>query len=111
MIEVHLYGEFRKYAKNSKATDDSKIVVSWIEGETILELIRRLGLPINDLGEVFLNHNPVNPEEATIPPKARIGIFPLGMHLLCGGQHMKGHGFITSRKKNLDYWNQNKPES
>ncbi|MFX0090139.1 MAG: hypothetical protein ACFFBD_00130 [Candidatus Hodarchaeota archaeon] len=106
MLEIHLYGIFRKIAENSAPTDNSVVVMPWIEGETIIELVKRLGLSVDDLGEVFLNHTPVNPEDSIIPDNARIGLFPLGMHLLCGGQHMKGHGFITTRRRNLDYWNQ-----
>ena len=90
-------------AQNKKATDNSQIELEWLENESLEDLAIRMGILPEDLGEVFLNFNPVE-TDVIIPKNARISLFPRGMHLLCGGQHMKGHGFITTKGKKTNYW-------
>ena len=51
---------------------------------------------LNECGEIFCNGK-VATTTTLIPNGARIGLFSIGMHLLCGGQHLKGHGFITKK--------------
>jgi len=105
MLDIHLFGTLRKLAKDSKATDDSTIELPWKPEETIKELLERLKIGPDDVGEVFINHKPVGLSKK-IPKNARIGLFSSQMYLLCGGQHMKGHGFITKKRKNAEYWNE-----
>jgi len=106
-IEIHLYGKLRKLAENSSPTADSVLKLDWKPNETVAELIiQRLNLSLDKVGEIFVNHKPVD-VDTIIPNEARLGLFQQGMYLLCGGQHMKGHGFITSKKakkKKMDYW-------
>ncbi len=104
MINVHLFGELRKYSKYKKMTDDSKIIMEHIENETIDDLIKRIGIS-EDFGDVFINHKVVT-TDAIIPDEARIAIFGRGMFLLCGGQHLKGNGYITRKPASeFNYWN------
>lgn len=105
MLEIHFYGKFRELCKNSGPTDESVKKIPYKEDETILKLLDRLGISPDNMGEIFLNHNPVD-IDTKIPDNARIALFPRGMHLLCGGQHMKGHGYITKKAdKKFNYWN------
>ncbi|MBD3230237.1 MAG: hypothetical protein GF329_18810 [Candidatus Lokiarchaeota archaeon] len=105
MLEIHLYGKFRELCEKSGPTDESVMSIKYKREETISGLLDRLDISPDNIGEIFLNYNPVELDEK-IPDDSRIAIFPLGMHLLCGGQHMKGHGFIVSKKnKKMDYWN------
>ena len=107
MLKIYLFGKFRTLANDPDPTSDSVIEVPWIENETVAELVKRLNLPC-ETGEVFVNHK-VAENDTVIPENARIALFPTGMSLLCGGQHLKGHGFITSEKarSKRDYWNVN----
>ena len=106
-IEIHLYGRLRRLAEKSGPTDDSVLNIEWKENETLEELVeQRLNLTFDQIGEIFINYTPITEYDIEIPENARIGLFEKGMYLLCGGQHMKGHGFITSKKKNakMNYW-------
>ena len=104
-IRIHLYGKLRRLAEKSGSTDDSIIELPWIEEETLVNLINgRLNLSFDEVGEIFVNHKPVTHYNVTIPIGARIGLFAKGMYLLCGGQHMKGHGFIEKKVEEVNYW-------
>ncbi len=105
MLSIHLYGDLRKLAEKSKATDDSTLEVAWEKNETTGQLLSRLGIGEDEVGEMFINHKPVNLEKK-IPKDARVALFSAQMYLLCGGQHLKGHGFITKRADKKDYWNE-----
>lgn len=103
MLEIHLFGRFREHALKKGSTDNSIVKINWIKGETVVDLAKRIEISPDDLGEIFINHWPQN-DDYIIPKDARVALFPLGMHLLCGGQHMKGHGYITKKVKPADYW-------
>ncbi|MFX1483283.1 MAG: MoaD/ThiS family protein [Promethearchaeota archaeon] len=101
-IEIHLYGCLRKLVKDSRPDEDTTMTLEFIENETFEELIGRLGLKQSDIGDCFLNGNLAKPEHI-IPKGARLGIFPFNMVLLCGGQHLKGHGY-TRDDVDVDYY-------
>ena len=104
-IRIHLYGNLRKLAEKSGPTDISVLELEWKENETIVGLVNdRLKLSFEEVGEIFVNHKPICDYETIIPDKARVALFGKGMYLLCGGQHMKGHGFIEKKDKVVDYW-------
>lgn len=104
MLNIHLYGKLRSLAKNKGATDQSVVHIEYIADEMLGDLIKRLNIDFDDLGEIFLNRE-VAELDAVIPEdNSRIAIFPIGMHLLCGGQHLKGHGYITKKPKETKYW-------
>lgn len=102
MIEIYLYGCLRKMVENSRVTEDTKLEVEYILGETFIELVRRLGLEKKDLGDCFRNGKLVKDAEV-LEDGDRIGLFPFNMVLLCGGQHLKGHGYTQSDKE-VDYY-------
>ena len=107
MIEIRIYGHLKKkFEPNAKLSDITKIILPYIENERFFQLLNRLSLNANEIGESFLNHTVVKDTEHTIiPDNARVGIFSQGMFLLCGGQHLKGHGFIKKPgPTNIDYY-------
>ena len=96
MIEIHLYGIFRKKFKpNASFAEDTVITVPNEENERFRDLLNRLGLNSKECGDCFINGK-LAYQDTIIPKDARIGLFPFGMHLLDGGQHIKGHGFVTT---------------
>jgi hypothetical protein len=105
MLEIHIYGTLKK-KKDPKASfaEDSILYMPFVKDECIYQLLERLDIQLSECGEIFCNGN-VATEKTPIPEGARIGIFSTGMHLLCGGQHLKGHGFIMKNptQKNQYY--------
>ena len=82
MIEVHLYGKLRRFTDNQDPSSDSIVYVPVQEGDTIMHIVRRIGIPHEELGSnVFLNG-----EYSTLGRKVkdgdRLGIFPDDMQLL-----------------------------
>ncbi|MHA2277814.1 MAG: hypothetical protein ACXAC2_18685 [Candidatus Kariarchaeaceae archaeon] len=103
-----MFGKLRRFAKNSKATDDSVVLLDFVEGETVAQLLVRIGIKDDETGEFFVN-NRVEEIDFVIPrDDSRVAIFPLGMHLLCGGQHLKADridefknpGLVTKHRLN-----------
>ena len=88
--------------KGSKPDEDTVLRLDFIENETFEDLVKRLGLERSDIGDCFLNGTLVKPKDI-IPKGARVGLFPFNMVLLCGGQHLKGHGY-TREDVDVDYY-------
>lgn len=105
MIEIHLYGSLKKKIDpNASFAEDTVLHLPYIEKESLLQLLDRLNIRLDECGELFCNGN-VATTSTLIPNGARIGLFSTGMHLLCGGQHLKGHGFITRKPtKDSEYF-------
>ncbi len=55
MIEIHVYGDLRRYAPDSRAASDSVIVAATTGSETINDLLHRAGIPRQEIAQVFLN--------------------------------------------------------
>jgi len=98
MIEIHLYGNLRKLVAGSTCSEDTLLEKEYIEGETFEELIKRLDLKLSDLGDCFIDGT-LAKKDHIIKDQARVALFPFNMVLLCGGQHLKGHGYT---KKDID---------
>lgn len=109
-LEIHFYGTLKRIVDpEASMAEDTIKFLEYKENETLIELLDRLAINPNDCrGDCFIN-GVVSPHSARIPKpqnkNTRVALFPLGMHLLCGGQHLKGHGFITKRinKENKYY--------
>ena len=108
MLDVRLYGEFRRLTEHANATDISKLDIPYIEGETIDELLSRVGIEPDRTGEMLINFSVA--EFHTVIPRdsSRVAIFPVGMVLLCGASHLKGHSYSEYRGTNESYYG--KPE-
>ena len=105
MIEVHLYGQLKKIINpNASMTENTIVSLDYNTNDTIEKILLRLNIKPEKCGEFFINGN-VAEFDSKIPEDSRVAIFPIGMHLLCGGQHLKGHGFIRKPiKKKVEYF-------
>ena len=101
-IEIHLYGNLRILVSESRPDEDTILSYDFVEGETLADMIKNLGLKKEDLGDCFLNGTLAKPSNI-LSNNDRVGLFPFNMRLLCGGQHLKGHGFIQS-DVDIDYY-------
>ena len=82
MIEVHLYGKLRRFTDNQDPTRDSIIYVPVEDGDTIGDIIGRIGLQIGEIGNnIFLNGE-YSALGRTVRDGGRLGIFPDNMQLL-----------------------------
>jgi len=82
MIEVHLYGKLRRFTDNRDPAHDSILNLPVEKGDTIEDIARRGGIPIEEIGSnIFLNG-----EYSALTRKVsdgdRLGIFPTEMQLL-----------------------------
>jgi hypothetical protein len=55
MVEVHLYGQLRRYAADPRPDRESVVRLEPRSGETVGTLLARLGIPPADVGHIFLN--------------------------------------------------------
>ena len=102
MIETHLYGKLRSIVPGSCASEDTILMLEYIENETFEEFIKRAGFQKKDLGDCFINGTLAKSKDK-ITDSARVALFPFNMVLLCGGQHLKGHGY-TQSDVDIDYY-------
>jgi molybdopterin converting factor small subunit len=81
MIEVHLYGKLREVAETSDVRSESIVRLSYQEGDTIEDVITRLGLTPEELSHLFLNHQ-YSALNRPVHDGDRLGLFPRNMSLL-----------------------------
>jgi len=100
MVEIRLYGKLRRYAKDNP---DSIIRVSAESNESLEVLLKRLGIPLDDIFSIFYNSkllaarsgmarwigyrqvgsNPLDWDlSVTLQPSDRIGLFGRDMAAL-----------------------------
>ena len=82
MIKVHLYGKLRRFTDNQNPTHDSIIYVPAKKGDTIVDIVRRSGIPLEELGSnIFLNGR-YFPLGRKVKDRDRLGIFPDNMAMI-----------------------------
>jgi len=82
MIEVHLYGKLRRFADKQDPASDSVLYLPVKEGETIEDIVRRIGIPREELGRnIFLNGQ-LSALNREVKDGDRLGLFPWNMSLL-----------------------------
>ncbi len=82
MIEVHLYGKLRRFSNNQDPIRDSIIYVPVEDGDTIEDIIRRIGIQIEEIGSnIFLNGE-YSALGRTVKGGDRLGIFPDNMAMI-----------------------------
>lgn len=82
MLEIHLYGKLRRYAADSNPRSESVAMVPWEGGGTIADLVKQLGIPLEELGtNIFLNGR-YAALSSPIKDGDRVGLFPDDMQLL-----------------------------
>jgi len=80
-LEVWLYGQFRRLAPRSGATEDSRIEVPVQVGETIEDVVRRVGIDPAQVRHLFLNHQ-YSTLKRQVKPGDRLAVFGADMALL-----------------------------
>ena len=78
---MHLYGALRRHAAQKEASGES---VAWLDaqlGDTVRDALRRLGIPENEVSNVFHNGRLAAGED-TLEDGDRVGVFPLNISLL-----------------------------
>ena len=82
MIDIHLYGKLRRFTGDTNPRRNAVLSMEVEGGETISDVIKRIGIPPEELGRnVFLNGE-VSAPERTVKDGDRLGIFPDDMQLL-----------------------------
>ncbi len=57
MVEIHLYGKLRRLVPGARAAEETVIHLEPQAGETVMMLLRRAGIPLEELYHVFHNGN------------------------------------------------------
>ena len=82
MITVHLYGKLRRFAEKSDPAADSIVSLPAVPGERIEGILKRIGIPEEELGSnIFLNGE-YSGLTREVKPGDRLGVFPDDMQLL-----------------------------
>jgi molybdopterin converting factor small subunit len=82
MIEVHLYGKLRRFTDNQDPSQDSIINLPVRDGDSIENIVQRIGIPREELGSnIFLNGE-YSALSRVVNDGDRLGIFPDNMQLL-----------------------------
>ena len=108
MINVHIYGFLKKkFNPDASLAKDMIIPVDFHSELSLLKLLEKLQISLDECGDCFIDGTVVNiSTNPLLTDNSRVAIFSEGMYLLCGGQHLKGHGFITKKApKEYDYFN------
>ncbi len=92
----------RSLVPGSRPDEDTVMWVAHVTNETFAQLTSRLGLTPEQLGDCFIDATLAKASDI-IPSGARVALFPYNMVLLCGGQHLKGHGY-TRGEVDVDYY-------
>lgn len=82
MIDVHLYGKLRRFAEDRDARSESIVHVSWEANDTVADVVRRVGIPIEELGSNLFVDGQYAALDSPVPDGARLGLFPDDMQLL-----------------------------
>ncbi|MHA1984043.1 MAG: hypothetical protein ACW967_06790 [Candidatus Hodarchaeales archaeon] len=106
MLNIHVYGFIRKkFDPKASLAGQTIVTVNYELNETFNKLINRLDLVKDELGDCFVNGTVISDYQMSIPDNARIALFGSGMRLLCGGQHLKGHGIVEETPpKKVNYY-------
>lgn len=82
MIEIHLYGKLRRFAYDWHPASDSVVHAPVQEGDTIQQVLERLGIPMEEVGSnVFLNWQ-YSVLTRKVKDGDRLAVFPDDMRLL-----------------------------
>jgi hypothetical protein len=57
MVEIHVYGKLRRYATNGQSARSSVIVLELDMRETLISLLARAGIPVEEINHIFFNGN------------------------------------------------------
>ena len=80
-VEVHLYGKLRRLAGSQDTASECIASVSIKDGDSIADVLARLGVPLAETSNLFLNGQLSLPTRP-VQPGDRVGVFPNDMALL-----------------------------
>ncbi len=81
MIELHLYGKLRRFAPQKVITGDSIVMAPCEPGDTIGDVLTRLGVPHAETSNIFANGE-LCALTKVVQDGQRVGVFPDDMALL-----------------------------
>ncbi len=82
-VEVHLYGKLRRFAARQAVDAESVALLEAAPGWTVADALRLLGVPPDEVSNVFLNGRLARPED-DVRAGDRLGLFPMNMaYLYC----------------------------
>lgn len=82
MVEIHLYGKLRRFARDQDPTTISIVHIPVEQGDTIQTVLERLGVPMEEVGSnVFLNWQ-YSALARKVKDGDRLAVFPDDMQLL-----------------------------
>jgi len=55
MVEIHLYGKLRRFLKKPRNCEDGVLKVSVQPEETLEQLLTRVGIPLEEVYNIFFN--------------------------------------------------------
>ena len=105
MIELHLYGDLRRYAQEKRASGQSVVQLPIGSGDTVGSVLREVGIDPTEVGQIFLNGKLLNTRcsmafwmrhqsakervpiggsylDAPVRSGDRLGVFPTNMAML-----------------------------
>ncbi len=83
MVQVHLYGNLRRFAENPAMSAESIALVEWRKGDTVANLLARLGIDHTEVSNIFINGTYYyDPRKMRIMDNDRLGVFPRNIGLL-----------------------------
>lgn len=105
MLTIILYGNLKKLSTYSQETQISTIDIPYIENETLEGCLHRLGLKVDDIGEMFINHCLSYSSDIISKNESRIGLFPKIMQLIDGGLYIRYCGYRTQDSNEISIVN------
>ncbi|SNB51661.1 MoaD/ThiS family protein [Thermoflexus hugenholtzii] len=84
MIEVHLYGELRRYAGKTDPREEAVLRIPYREGLTVADLLREIGIdPEREVSNIFINGRyDYHARSRLLRDGDRLGVFPRNMGML-----------------------------
>jgi len=82
MVEVHLYGKLRQFSDNIDPTRESIVYVQRMKRDTIADIARRAGIPLEQVGTNIFHNGWYRTLECKVRNGDRIGLFPTDMSIL-----------------------------
>jgi hypothetical protein len=81
MIELHLYGKLRRFTDQREAAGDSVLMVECRPGDSVGEVLTRLGVPHEETSNIFVAGE-LCALTKRLEDGQRVGVFPDDMALL-----------------------------
>ncbi len=90
MLNIHVFGFLKKkFDHNAKLSEQTIVKLDFKSNESFLDLLKRVNIEPNELGDCFINGSVVMTGNEIIPDESRISLFGVGMLLHEGGEYLK----------------------